>query len=68
VDIVNVAVVPLIVPVPMVAPFELNVTLPVGPLELVAVKVTEPLTMEGLIEDDRFREGVGRTVNATEVD
>jgi hypothetical protein len=38
--VVSVAVVPLNVPVPIELPASENVTVPVGPLETVAVKVT----------------------------
>ena len=40
--VLNVAVVPLIVPVPSVVVPSLNVTVPVAPLVTVAVNVTEP--------------------------
>lgn len=42
------AVVPLIVPVPIDVPPSRNVTVPVGPLEIVAVKVTDAPYVEGV--------------------
>ena len=41
-EVLNVAVVPLMVPVPSVVVPSLKVTVPVAPLVTVAVKVTEP--------------------------
>jgi hypothetical protein len=40
--VVIAAVVPLIVPVPIATPLSRKVMLPVGPLEIVAVRVTAP--------------------------
>jgi hypothetical protein len=53
--VVIAAVVPLIVPVPMVAPLSKNVIVPVGPLEIVAVNVTAPPNVEGEFELTRLK-------------
>jgi hypothetical protein len=50
---VNVAVVPLIVPVPSVVVPSLKVTVPVTPAGTVAVKVTDWPTFDGLGEEFR---------------
>ena len=54
----KVAVELLSVPVPIVAPPSLKVTVPVSPFEIVAVKVTAVPTAEGFRELDRVSVGV----------
>jgi hypothetical protein len=67
---VNVAVVPLMVPVPMVVPLSLKVTVPVRPLWIVAVKVTVLPNAIGFREEANVKVGVGSCttcVSAAEV-
>jgi hypothetical protein len=52
------AVVPLIVPVPIDVPPLRNVIVPVGPLEIVAVKVTDAAYVEGVPDVATVRVGV----------
>ena len=60
---VIVALVPLLVPDPIDVPPSLNVIVPVRPFEIVAVRVTAPLTGDGFCELDSVRVGVaGETV------
>ena len=52
VEVLKEAVAPETVPVPMVTPLSLKVTVPVAPAVTVAVKVTEPPNVEGSGEAD----------------
>ena len=58
VEVVKVAVPPLIVPVPRLVEPSRKVTVPVTPVVIEAVKVTDWLTVDGFLEDVRRMVGV----------
>ena len=67
VEVVKVAVPPLIVPVPRLVEPSRKVTVPATPVVIEAVKVTDWLTVDGFLEDVRRMVGVSLLTVCVEV-